>query len=226
MKHTLRFVLLAFLTSVAAACGPPPPPPKPILPQYMPHIHSARVVNFVPNSPNVVVGGSNNPGMLGLATDITTMGVVPEVREKLKNAISPQDLVGHMSTTFKDGLANTFAWDVHTDPKAQTDTRVEVTVHEYGLYADSPESQAYFMFIADTRVIFIPENRLIWASSEEHYAPVKDIHVGNTGAVGSAMTFAALLELPPERFREMMLTLSDEAGRTLINRMRADSVNY
>lgn len=223
-RNTIRFAFSLGLTLatllLVTACSRP----KPILPKYMNRIQSARAVNIVPYGPTVHIGGSRAPGVIGLATDIATMGVAPEVQKRLDASVSSKVLVNHMSGVIQNGLTQTFGWDIVQDPKVPSDTRVEITVEAYGLYADSPESQVYFSLTADARIIFLPENRLIWASTESFYAPVKDVHLEGVGSVGSVVNLAVLLELPPEKFRDVMLAMSDEAGREIMAHMRADSV--
>ncbi len=94
--------------------------------------------------------------------------------------------------------------------------------------AATPESEIFYFFKVDARMIYVPENKLIWEFDDTLNYPLKDFHIsGGSGALSAfnaAANIGAMSDMTPEQLREIFLSIATEAGETLVDQMRRDSV--
>jgi len=104
------------------------------------------------------------------------------------------------------------------------DSRIEIAVNAFGLEAASMEQQVYYFFDTDVRMVFIPENKLIWEYSTTIHQPIKAVHILG-GLIGTGINLSTLSDLKDEELVAIFGALAQEAGAELADQMRVDSAN-
>ena len=199
------------------------------LPEYYPLVETTRLVSSTKAKPVVYIGSSfqvEEPA--AFLTDVLTSEVSEDVQKKLSEAASGDELSSTLFNIFSDGLSDRDAIDVVTDPEEEHDARIELTVTEYGIAANSMESQVYYYFRCEAKMFFISENKLVWERQEYYQYPVEALHIygddAKTHATNTAINVQALKELTVEQLHGVFTGMATEAGNDLLEQMMTDKV--
>jgi len=196
------------------------------LPEYAPRIQTAYVATFADGRPTVAFGSSADQGLAGTFADMTALGMSFELQEKLERVLERDALAAVMTQTFRQDLGPSFGWQVVQDRSAAHDSLVEIRVSDFGLTAASMDSPVYFFFDADARIVFMPENKLVWEYSGSIAEPLTPSHLSGFGVfsgVGTAINLDALNKLTDAQLAQVFDRLAADAGATFVAQMREDA---
>lgn len=206
-----------------------------LLPEYADRIDTAHVVSVTPDGPQFSLGGSSSGNMLALATNVASLGIGVELSRKFAEGTTPEEIEAQMSEVFKSELDRSFDWTLAADAKAEHDTRIEVRIVSYGLFADSQMSPVKYRMSIDARMVYRPQSKLIWEYSttyEEPLTPV-DLRVAGdgqpgsdvnqaVGAINTGINLGLLSKLSPEELRMVFMGLARKSGARLVQQIRED----
>jgi hypothetical protein len=216
--------LMALLLLIAPACR------VNHLPEYLPRVENTHMVRVIPPGPVINFGVSQQDNLAAaIITQIVTAEAEQDIGARLEAAASPEELSDTLGAVMTQELDKSFGLAVVPSHKDPHDTRLELTIVDYGLTAASPESEVFYFFQVEARMIYIPENKLIWELDDTLSYPLKDFHIySNSGAIqafSAASNLSALDDLSPEQLREIFLDFAAAAGRALMAQMREDATN-
>jgi hypothetical protein len=195
------------------------------LAEYMPSIKNVAVISVTLGEPQVWIGTSNHGHPLANAiTDIATASIEQSLHRRVVKAAPAERLQEVMTAEFTVGLEKSFEFDVVSED-ATHDTRIEIAVSEYGLYASSLKSEVIYRLKATSSVIFVPENRLIWETTESYSVPLTPVHLHGPGgrALTAGINLGALTQLSDEELAQTFDSLAAEGARQVLARMRRDA---
>ncbi len=220
-KHAFVLVLLVVVAGAGCRVN--------LLPEYANKIEDAHIVNVAPGGPLVWVGNSPQPGAVGLVANALGAGAAHELTEKIEKETDPKELTLEMAQVFGEELNKSFSWKLNPDVKGDYDTRMEVRIDNYGFYAHSLEGEVYYNMQIEARMIYTPENKLIWEYDDSYSYPVKPVHIYSNNPVGDAVNtginLAVLGSLKPEELRQVFLSMAQKAGGDLVQQIREDIVD-
>lgn len=207
-----------------------------LLPEYANRIESAHVVSVTPDGPDISIGSEQHSSILTIAADVAALGVSAELARKFAEGTSPDEVSAQMADVFVTELDRSFDWTVQPDVKADYDTRIDVRITEYGLFAESPSSPALFRMRIEATMFYRPESKLIWEYSTTYTEPLNPIDVRAHGGaspdartaarvVNTGVNLALLNELTPDELRLVFMNLARKAGARLVDQIRKDTVD-
>lgn len=195
------------------------------LPKYLPKSETVKVIQVKSPGPTVAIGASDQPDLLvAIVTDVGTLGAQADAYHKIEAAAPPEILERELEAVFAEGLPKQLDLElVDDDP----DTRLEIRIERYGITADSPESALFFFMDVSARMIYVPENKLIWEYDDVITEPLNDIHVYSDAPVikafATGVNMGTLSKLQPAELEEVFVTLVNVAGQRFVDQMVDDA---
>jgi len=217
MKKTFLCLLVMVLLAMATGCR------TNLLPEYKPKLAHSAVITIAETRPVVSIGSSQHGGAGELFTTAAAIGTTISMQERLEKLLDGEALAISMTDTFEASMVQGLGIAV-VEEGEEHDSRIEIAVNAFGLEAASMEQQVYYFFDTDVRMVFIPENKLIWEYSTTIHQPIKAVHILG-GLIGTGINLSTLSDLKDEELVAIFGALAQEAGAELADQMRVDSAN-
>lgn len=216
-KTALGTALAAAGVLLAAGCQPN------LLPDYSPKMETLRVATFAPRGPYVDLdmdpGGG---GALSTVANVVSYGVGEGLRARISQMATPDRLTERMNTVLSEEVGKRFPFQLTTE--RQADGLLEVQVHDYGIVSYGPTSPAYWRLRADARIVYQPENKIVWKTVEVFETPVRPgVYPVEAAGLSGALNIAALSKVTDEELGQMFDRLAAEASVAIADRMLAES---
>lgn len=217
MRQTLLCLFVMVLLALATGCR------TNLLPEYKPKLAHAAVITIAETQPVVSIGSSKDNGVVGMFNDVAAIGTTVSMQERLVKLLDGEALAISLTETFESSMQASLGIAV-VDDTAEHDSRIEIAVNGFGLEAQDMEHQVYYFFDTDVRMVFIPENKLIWEYHTVIHEPIKEVHILG-GLLGAGINLGTLGDMKDEELIAIFGALAQEAGAELADQMRIDSAN-
>jgi hypothetical protein len=219
MKRVALVAALAVLVWAASGCR------INRLAEYMPNIKSAAVVSFTTGSPGVWIGssGQSNP-IAQAAADLAAIGMSQGLEARVTKAAPPERVQQVMTEEFTQGVSQGFTFQVVEEDQPH-DTLIEVNVGSYGLSASSLQSALYYTLTATSTIVYVPENRVIWETTERYSVPITPVLLWGPGSrvANTGINLAMIAQLDDDQLGQMFDRLAVEGAQLVLRRMRRDA---
>jgi hypothetical protein len=225
LRHAFGLSLVLFACSGALGCRVNK------LPEYQCKLKSARTqvlpapagrvqVDSGSSSSSGSGSGSAKPsGVAGLVAGIGKFAAATSAGEKLQHAMPPQTVQGLVGEVVAAEAPNLGLPLVALDKDA--DTRLEVEVKEFGVFAHGEAEPAKLRFVMYGRLTYLPEGEKIWEYSVIIERNLSDIQIG-VGGVGNVTTIAALAGLSEEELGQFFTAATRQATTEFMNKLSTE----
>jgi hypothetical protein len=217
MTSTKRSLLvaLAFIAAVGSAgCRVNK------LPEYACRFKTARSQVLPPPAGEVKVEDkTKKSGITGMVASVGTFAAASSAGEKLRHVMPPErvrTLVGDVVAHEAPNLGIPF---VALDKDA--DTRLDVEVQQYGVFAQGEQEPAKLRFHMYGRLTFLPEGEKIWEYGVIIERNLSDITV-SVGGIGNVTSIAALASLSEEQLGEFFTAATQQATTEFMNKLSTE----
>ena len=217
--HALALVIMASALTTGCRTN--------MLPEYRGVIEHTQVSIVAAGEPRVsVAGSSQRDSAAALLTTLVSIGVSADAYEKVEAAADPEELAAQIERVILADLNSVVGLQALAEGNTP-DTRLEIDVLDYGITAATLESEVFFFLTVDARMIYLPENKLIWEFGDTLAYPIKSLHVYSNNdaikAINSAVNFALIQDLSVAELREILLALSEDAAHGILEQLRQDT---
>lgn len=187
---------------------------------------SVGVATTTPPRPQVFTSDFLTPGSEGWFNELLRIGTgiakeieADEAREKLQEAVNSVDVAGLMADRVLEvGARLLRARPVESVRDA--DFELEILIEDYGIEADSWDSQANFFVKSDVFLYDVLSGDLIWETGVEESDPINPGSWGGSEAMGNVITARALGSLSVEDMELALGSLAVYAADRMTERLR------
>lgn len=184
------------------------------------------VVTTAPPRPQVFTSDFFGPGgggwfkdLLRIGTEIAKEREAEEAREKLQQAVDRVDVAALMADRALAGGARLLRARP-ADSVRDADFELEILIEEYGIEANSWDSQANFFVKSEVFLYDVMSGDLIWKAGVEESDPINPGSWGASVAVGNILTAQALGSLSVEDMELALESLATYAADHMTEKLR------
>ena len=191
-----------------------------LLPEYHCKFTNARtLVGPVPPA-KVAINTQNEKGqtkgITGVAMAVAANDMGQNAQRKLQSAM-PGEKVQEIVQRVAEREAPSLGFPIVAD-EGQADTRLEIRVVEYGVFARSEADPASYRFRMYGSLTFKPEGKLIWEYGETIERPLQEIHVSG-GQIGNIQNLSALSNLSDDDTRAVFGAATEAATSDFMHKL-------
>lgn len=228
MRRSLLAACLTIVATFAIGCRTNE------LSKYSSQIKTAHVQTIQGRGPVVYIGtttaSSNaNPAVRAAidAKNIATATLSSTLQGRLMNVINTGQINNIVQSTVAERLPSVLnGVKITPNIREKSDVVLTMQTEDYGLQASDVESALNYFFHINARMVYVPENRVIWETDEYISLPLTPNMLSSSYGFGTGtiVNMAILGQLTDVQLAETFNNMAQGAADAVVRRINEDKV--